>query len=268
VKTNLTLPTIFISHGGGPWPLMKFTDVNPYDGLSRYLRGIPNSLGTTPKAILVISAHWEESEFTVMTNPRPSMLYDYYGFPPETYQVKYSAPGSTELSARVRELLTKADIQSREDRQRGFDHGVFVPLMVSFPEAKIPVVALSMKKGLDPATHIRMGEALIPLRREGVLVLGSGLSYHNLRRFNSEGGSASRAFDKWLTEAVLMEDPKLRNERLLEWSKAPSAREAHPREDHLLPLMVAAGAAGNDLGVKAYSDHFNGLEISGFQFGL
>lgn len=246
---------------------MKYTDVNPYDGLARYLRGLPDALGATPKAILCVSAHWEEAEFTVMTNPRPSMLYDYYGFPPETYLIKYPAPGSLELAARVRELLTKAGITSREDRQRGFDHGVFVPLMVSYPAANIPVVPLSLKKGLDPETHLKMGAALIPLRREGVFVVGSGLSYHNLLRFNSKGGAASRAFDAWLTEAVLTEDADLRAEKLKAWSQAPSAREAHPREDHLLPLMVVAGAAGNDLGVKTYSDHFNGLEISGFQFG-
>ena len=261
------LPTFFISHGGGPWPWMDFGASNPYEGLARYLREYPASVGAKPKAVLAISGHWEEPEFTVMANPKPPMIYDYYGFPEHTYRVRYDAPGSPELAHRVRELLDAAGIPSREDEERGYDHGVFTPFSVSHPKADTPLVQLSIKRGYDPQAHIAMGRALLPLRDENVLIVGSGLSYHNLRAFGPQHYNASKAFDDWLTQAVTSKDAHTRNEKLAHWSEAPAARIAHPQEDHLVPLMVASGAAGDDLGVKNYSDRMMGVEVSGFRFG-
>jgi aromatic ring-opening dioxygenase catalytic subunit (LigB family) len=195
------------------------------------------------------------------------MIYDYHGFPEHTYRVRYEAPGSPELARRVRELLDQAGIASAEDAKRGYDHGVFTPFSVSHPDADIPIVQLSIRHGYDPQEHIDLGRALAPLRDEGVLIVGSGLSYHNLRNFGDQAYPASRAFDDWLTAAVTEKDARTRNERLLRWSEAPAARVAHPQEDHLIPLMVAAGAAGEDPGVKSYSDRMMGVEVSGFRFG-
>jgi aromatic ring-opening dioxygenase catalytic subunit (LigB family) len=246
---------------------MDFGATHPYEGLSRFLREYPQKLDTKPKAILAISGHWEEPQFTVMTNPKPPMIYDYSGFPEHTYRIHYDAPGSPELARRVRELLDKAGIPSREDAKRGYDHGVFTPFSVSHPNADTPIVQLSIKEGYDPQAHIAMGRALAPLRDEGVLIVGSGLSYHNLRAFGPQAYPASKAFDDWLTDAVTSKDAKTRNEKLAHWSEAPAARMAHPQEDHLVPLMVASGAAGEDVGVKNYSDKMMGVEVSGFRFG-
>lgn len=268
------LPTLFISHGGGPWPWMDWGPKNPFEPLARYLRALPGSIGARPKAILMVSGHWEAREFTVMTSPRPPMIYDYGGFPEHTYRIRYDAPGSPELAGRVRDLLASDGIPSAEDARRGFDHGAFVPLAVSYPEADMPIVQLSLKIGYDPAEHLAAGRALAPLRAEGVLVVGSGLSYHNLPGMRGPGATAdSQAFDAWLTDAVCDADPKERERKLLAWAQAPAARRAHPEEDHLIPLLVAAGAAGADRGAKVFSDRtslgegFQPFEVSGFQFG-
>jgi len=199
-----------------------------------------------------VSAHWEERIPTVMTSARPPMLYDYFGFPPESYRITWPAPGEPALAARVRALLGAAGIDSAEDPARGYDHGAFVPLKVTYPEANIPTIQLSLQKGLDPATHLAIGRALAPLRDEGVFVVGSGMSFHNMRAFFSNAGPrASEAFDAWLGEAVTAA-PEERDRRLLQWAEAPSGRECHPREEHLLPLMVIAGAAGASRGEVAF----------------
>lgn len=267
MSQSRSLPVLFISHGGGPWPWLEFEGPSPYEKLAQYLRGVPKSLPSRPKAILMISGHWEESQFTVMTHPHPPMLYDYGGFPEHTYRIQYAAPGSPSLAGRVHTLLSAAGVAVSEDSQRGFDHGVFSPMAVMVPDAEIPIVQLSMKRGYDSEEHIKMGAALAPLRDEGILIIGSGLSYHNLRAFGPAGAASSQAFDAWLTAAVCAPTAEQRTAQLLQWSHAPSARQAHPREDHLVPLMVAAGAAGEDLGVKCYGEQFMGLEVSGYQFG-
>ena len=217
--------------------------------------------------MVVISGHWENPEFTVTSHSHPPLLYDYYGFPEHTYQLKYDAPGSPALAERIRELLGHAGISSRSDPQRGFDHGVFIPFKLIYPNADVPMVQLSLKTGLDPATHLAAGRALEPLRREGVLIAGSGMSYHNLQGFWSGAGERSDAFDAWLTEAVTAPDEQTRDKKLHEWRLAPSARDAHPREEHLLPLMVAAGAAGKDRGSRMFSDRIMGALISAYRFG-
>lgn len=164
-------------------------------------------------------------------------------------------------------MLTQAGIQTVNNSGRGLDHGVFVPLKLVYPQADIPVVQVSLHRNLSPSYHLAIGKALAPLRNEGVLIIGSGMSYHNLRRFGPEGKTAAAGFDQWLNDAVCHLDPQKRNQLLEEWEHAPSARAAHPREEHLIPLMVIAGAAGADRGKRNYSQQVNGLAISAFSFG-
>ena len=266
------LPTMFIPHGGGPCFFMDPPPGDPHawDSMAAYLRGIAASLHVRPKAILVISAHWETARPTVGSGKRPPLLFDYYGFPEHTYRLEYPAPGSPELAARVRALLASAGIASDEDAERGFDHGVFVPFLLAFPEATIPVVQLSLRADLDPAAHLAIGRALAPLRDEGVLIVGSGMSYHNLREFFSGGHAAMQAaerFDAALSAVVEDTSPTQRDAQLAAWKQMPDALAAHPRAEHLLPLMVAAGAAGTDPGRRVYHDHLFGKALSAFQFG-
>jgi aromatic ring-opening dioxygenase catalytic subunit (LigB family) len=268
-RSEITLPTYFISHGGGPWPWLKAETPGVYDKLEASLKALPGEMETTPRAILAVSGHWEESDFTVMSSDAPSMLYDYSGFPEHTYHIKYPAPGSPEVARRVLNLLSEAGIPARSDAARGFDHGVFAPLVVAYPEANVPILQLSIKRGYDPEAHLAAGRALAPLRREGVLILGSGLSYHNLRAFGPQAKGSSHEFDEWLTEAVCGATGEERNRRLSDWSKAPSARVAHPREDHLIPLLVAAGAAEDEPGVRIYHEDsfFGGIAVSSYRLG-
>ncbi len=231
-----------------------------------WLRSMHKSVGVKPKALLIISAHWEEREFSVTAQSKPDLLYDYYGFPPHTYELRYDAPGSPQLAQRVRDLLSEAGLKSEAHIERGLDHGVFVPFKLIYPDADIPVVQLSLKAGLDPAQHVQVGQAIRALRDEGVLIVGSGMSYHNLRERTGRYAAQSAEFDSWLTEAATAA-PEKRNAMLSDWANAPSARIAHPREEHLIPLMVAAGAAGEDLGVKVFSDRVIGGTVSAFQFG-
>lgn len=262
------LPVAYVPHGGGPWP---FVDVGlsreEYDGLTEYLRGVAALPKEAPRALLVVSAHWEEAVPTVMSGATPPLYFDYYGFPRESYELTWPAPGDPRLAARVRELLHQAGFETGEDAARGFDHGTFVPFKVTYPDARVPTVQLSLKKGLDPATHLAMGRALAPLRDEGIFILGSGMSFHNLRAFrHAQGDEWAEAFDGWLREAAMAE-PDERDRRLTGWASAPAARLAHPREEHLLPLMVVAGAAGADRGRMTYNGKVFGKRISGYHFG-
>ncbi len=261
------MPVVFVPHGGGPWP---FVDIGigskaELDALSAYLRTLPEVPRTPARALLVISAHWEEAVPTVMTNPSPPLLFDYYGFPPESYALQWPAPGDPALAARVRQLLTAAGIASAEDATRGFDHGTFVPMKVAFPAANLPTVQLSLKRGLDPAEHLALGKALAPLRNEGVYIIGSGMTYHNLRAFDPAAGPVAAAFDAWLRASATLDEDE-RNQRLCEWSRAPEARRAHPREEHLLPLMVVAGAAGRDRATVPYNGTVRGLRLSAYHY--
>lgn len=260
-------PAVYVPHGGGPWPFVElgFSTAAENEALSSYLRSV-RGLVSSPRALLVISAHWEEPSVTMMTAARPPMLYDYYGFPEAAYQVKWEAPGAPQLAPRVRELLAAGGFGVREDPQRGFDHGTFVPMKLSFPDAGVPTMQLSLKAGLDPAEHLAIGRCLAPLRDEGVLIVGSGMSYHNMRGFNGRGREASERFDAWLRESVAL-DAGARDERLRQWAAAPSAREVHPREEHLLPLMVIAGAGGTDPGRVVYNGTYSGVRLSAVQFG-
>ena len=267
-STSARMPVVYVPHGGGPWPFVDLGmgDRAELDGLATYLRSLQALPPVKPQALLVISAHWEEAAPTVMTGERPPLLFDYYGFPPESYQLTWPAPGHPELAKRVQGLLQGAGFATGANAERGFDHGTFVPLKLTYPAADVPTVQLSLKRGLDPAEHLAIGRALAPLRDEGVFIVGSGMSYHNLRAFNGSGRGVAAEFDAWLQEAVI-QDPEERSRRLGQWSRAPSARQAHPREEHLLPLMVVAGAAGEDRGRTAYSGTIMGLRISGVHFG-
>ena len=237
-------------------------------GLEAYLRRFAARLAEPPRAILIVSGHWQETRPTVNAGARPPLLFDYSGFPEYTYRLTWPAPGSPGLADRVRGLLASAGIDSGADTARGWDHGVFVPMKVMYPDAEIPVVQLSLQLGLDPAAHLAIGRALKPLRDEGVLIVGSGQSYHNMRGFMSAGGRtdpAADAFDAWLREAMV--NGATRDEALIHWDAAPGARAAQPHEDHLLPLMVAAGAASGEAGVVDFHGQALGKPISGFRFG-
>ena len=229
---------------------------------------IPSELPAKPKGVLVITGHWEAPGFEVSTSPKPPMDYDYHGFPEHTYRIQYNAPGSPALAQRVRELLADAGIVAGEDAARGFDHGTFVPLALMYPDADIPVVLLSLKSGYDPTEHLAVGKALETLRDEGILIIGSGLTYHNMRGFRQAGSMpVSEAFEGYLNDAIADPDPRSRNGKLERWEMGPSARAAHPREDHLLPLMVVAGAAGSDVGRRAFVDHVMGVAMASYRFG-
>jgi len=262
------MPVVFLPHGGGPWP---FADVRigskaEQAELAAYLRSVANVPKVPPKALLVISAHWEEAVPTVMTSTKPPLLFDYYGFPPESYELTWPAPGEPALARRVRELLGAAGIDSAENDERGFDHGTFVPLKLAYPDANLPTVQLSLKRGLDPKEHLALGRALAPLRDEGVFIIGSGMTFHNMRAFGPQSSQVSEAFDAWLRESLPLPERE-RNQRLSDWSSAPSARQAHPREEHLLPLMVVAGAAGADRAELPYNGKILDLRLSAYHFG-
>lgn len=242
-------PTIFVPHGGGPWPFVSMPGFSDQmDDLRDYLVGLPSYLPEQPRAVLVISAHWEASVPTVQSAASPPMLYDYSGFPPESYQITWPAPGSLEVAAEVRQALEARRIVSAEDQTRGYDHGTFVVTKLMDPQAQIPTLQLSLTSDLDPARLLKIGQALAPLREQGVLILGSGYSYHNMRGFfaarrgDPQPTEDSRYFDEWLAESLSLE-PNERQARLIQWSKAPRARACHPREEHLMPLLVCLGAA-------------------------
>ena len=234
-------PVLYIPHGGGPLPLL---DDPGHAELIAFLREIPARLGK-PSAILVISAHWEAPVFTVQDIPAPELLYDYYGFPPEAYSLEYAAPVAHELGQWTAELLTRSKMALQSDATRGYDHGVFVPLKLMYPDADIPCLQLSLREDMDPAAHIALGRALAPLRERNVLILGSGSSFHNMTAFKDGdvGLQACARFDNWLDETCCNADSAAIERALLQWAAAPDARYAHPREEHLLPLHVCFGAA-------------------------
>ena len=263
----MTLPTVFLPHGAGPCFFMEWTrgPADTWDRTAAYLRGLIASLPERPKAILVVSGHWEAPVFTVGSAKWPELDCDYYGFPEHTYRLSFGVPGSPGLARRVRRLLGVAGIDTAEDSRHGWDHGVFVPLKLVTPDADIPVVQLSLKADLDSEAHLAAGRALAPLRDEGVLIVGSGMSWHNMRGFSPAFTERSADFDAWLERAVT--DTAGRESALAHWDAAPYGREAHPREEHLLPLMVAAGAAPGEPGRVAFRDTVMDVVVSAIEFG-
>lgn len=235
-------PVVYIPHGGGPMPLLGDPGHQP---MVAFLTSLASRFSGV-SAILVVSAHWEARSPTVLGDDQPELYFDYYGFPPQTYTYRYPASNPGLWRSRVHAVLSDAGFASDEITGRGYDHGVFVPLMLMAPEAGIPVLQVSLMDSLDPAAHIELGQALAPLRDEGVMILGSGLSFHNMRLLRGEGDQTpSQAFHDWLVP--VLSDPAWREQdryqALIDWAQAPEARTCHPREEHLLPLHVCLGAA-------------------------
>lgn len=247
MTTTHTRTVLYLSHGGGPLPLLgderhaEMVDV---------LKHIASRL-EVPSAIIVISAHWEEPAPAITSGENPSLIYDYHGFPEESYTYTYPAPGHPDLARQMEEVLNAQNIAPVLSPDRGFDHGLFVPLKIMYPQASIPCVQLSLVRGLDPAAHIRLGKALSGLKHNRLLIIGSGFSFHNMRAFftppTQESQALNEAFENWLMETCANPDmdEAERELNLVKWEQAPGARYCHPREEHLMPLHVCYGAAGS-----------------------
>lgn len=262
-------PTVFVPHGAGPCFFMDWEPAGTWVRMEAWLRNLVDLTGPAPRALLVISAHWQADSFSVNTCLDHELLYDYHGFPEHTYRITWPARGDPALAAEVQQCLNAAGLEMSGDAQRGLDHGVFIPMKLAFPNANVPVVQLSLRSTLDPGEHLAAGEALQALRSQGVLIVGSGMSFHNMERLlrgGTEADSDSVRFDAWLEETVGC-PPEERKGRLLDWEQAPGGRASHPAEEHLIPLHVVAGAAGDDLGRKVFSDTVMGSVQSGYVFG-
>merc|ERR1719329_1269341 len=243
------MPCLFLGHGGGPMPL-----IGRQPDLAAWLSSYAATLPRQPKAIVLFTAHWETHHTVVSGADRHELYYDYGGFPPETYKYKYPAPGSSSLAQRIQGLFAGASLGCSLDMKRGWDHGVFVPLMLMFPEARIPVVQVSVLSSQSAAEHIAVGEALQPLREDDVLIIGSGQSFHNrVHLFNKgkDGGAGiahAAAWDEWLQRTTTSPDltDSERRARIAAWETAPSAREAHARgaAEHMMPFFTVFGAGG------------------------
>ena len=235
---------VYFSHGGGPLPILGDPG---HKAMVEFMKLLPFQV-KKPDAILVISAHWEENAATLTGAQNPALFYDYYGFPEEAYNITYPAPGNPQLAARIAGILEKNHIPAHLDPDRGFDHGLFIPLKLMYPQADIPSLQLSLLHSLDPGAHLALGKALRELMPENILVIGSGFSFHNMRAFSFQGSKtpdqANDAFQNWLIETCSAALPQSeREQRLIDWEQAPSARYCHPREEHLLPLHVCLGMA-------------------------
>jgi len=237
---------IYISHGGGPMPLLNDPT---HAAMNAFMAALPNKLHR-PDAIVVFSAHWEATSVTLQSNANPDMLFDYYGFPKETYSIQYPASGNPSLVHEIAQLLDKSSIPYKTDVTRGFDHGLFIPLMLMYPDADIPCFQISLLHSQNPQEHINLGKALRPLTDKNILFIGSGFSFHNLRAFNFGHNETvdqrNESFQDWLLticcSTQLTEDE--RTKELIAWETAPNARYCHPREEHLLPLHICYGLAG------------------------
>lgn len=264
-KSPALSPVLYLPHGGGPLPILGDKG---HEEMVSFLKEIVAKLGE-PSAIVVISAHWEEEQATITSNSHPEIIYDYYGFPAEAYTIQYAAPGNPGLAKEMYTLLMASGIPARLDEQRGFDHGLFVPLKLMYPKAQIPCIQLSLLKNLDPRKHIALGKAIASLREKNILIIGSGMSFHNLKTFFTHDIDSSRendAFDQWLIETCTHPEisSEQREQQLIEWEKAPFARFCHPREEHLLPLHVCFGiaCAGSPIGKVVFNGQIMGKKVT------
>lgn len=236
--------SIYLSHGGGPLPLMGHEG---HKAMAEYLRRLAKG-SPVPKQIIVVSAHWESNAFSVTTGKRPGVEYDYYGFPDEAYTVQYQANGAPELAKTISNHLSERGLKSKEDETKAFDHGVFVPLSIMYPDASIPVIQISLNANLDPGQHIDMGRYLAEVTTPDTLLIGSGFSFHNMSAFRRgpdlDSLKQNKAFGQWIDNTLSDPMTSLDTKRnaLTSWFDAPSARFCHPREEHLLPLHVCFGA--------------------------
>jgi 4,5-DOPA dioxygenase extradiol len=256
------LPALFLSHGA---PTMAVED----SPAARFLDGLAAQL-PRPRAILIASAHFEAAVPTLMANPAPTTTHDFGGFPDHLYTLRYPAAGSPELAERAASLLRAAGFTPELDRQRGFDHGIWTPLMRVYPRADIPVVGLSVNPRADARWHYSVGRAVSELRNEGVLIIGSGSYSHNLGALSWQAAAADSpwmtAFASWMRERLLAGDV----DSVLDWQKqAPHARQNHPSDEHLLPLFVALGAGGDPPSTRVLhrSTQLGALAMDAFAFG-
>lgn len=255
------LPSLFVSHGA---PTLILENGPTCD----FLRGLGAS-PERPRAVIAVSAHWETKDPSVSAASRPATIHDFHGFPEALYRMKYPAPGSPELAERAAALLTQNGIANHVDAERGLDHGAWVPLMLMYPDADIPVLQLSVQPHRDPAHHLAVGRALAPLRNEGILILGSGGAVHNLRAlaWNRHGAPEAWAegFDDWLVQKV---DRGALDDLVNYRERATGAVQAHPRDEHFLPLFVALGAAGEKaVGKRIHAGFEHGsLSMAAFSF--
>ncbi len=255
---------IYFSHGGGPLPILGDSG---HIAMNAFMHKLPDTI-RTPKAIVVFSAHWEESVATIQSNPSPKMVYDYYGFPEEAYSITYPSKGNPPLANKISKILSKHEIKNKLDDDRGYDHGLYIPLKMMYPNADIPSIQISLLNSLDEKAHLNLGMALRDLLQEEILIIGSGFSFHNLREFSFGGentiDSRNEAFQDWLIETITMDITESeRKSKLVEWEKAPNARYCHPRSEHLLPLHVCAGAAGTK-GEVIFDDYIAGKRSVAF----
>ena len=259
---------LYIPHGGGPLPLMEHPGHN---ALATFLKTIPTQI-PRPEVIVVISAHWERDIPVITANPTPELIYDYFGFPEAAYKITYPATGATDLADTMQALLTQARIKARTDTRRGFDHGLFVPLKIMYPEANIPCIQLSLTADLDPAAHLDVGNALRSLCSNKILILGSGFSFHNMGAFANYDPAVemddpeNHAFQQWLIQTCTDPaiNPKQRRDQMIHWERAPHSRYCHPREEHLLPLHVCIGMAGYGQAQTVFQDKIMGREAVAF----
>lgn len=266
MTTSSRQPTLFIPHGAGPCFFMEWNPSDAWHKMADFLKNLANDLPEKPSAIVLVSAHWLSPEITITSGQNPELIYDYYGFPPHTYELEYPASGEPKLAAKIAQLLNAEGLPAHLDDQRGFDHGMFIPLKLIFPDADIPVVQLSLKQDLNPATHIQIGKALRPLRDQGVLIIGSGMSFHNMRGYGDPHfGPISDEFDNWLTQ-VITSNTTEREQALTHWFDGPQALLCHPlhQEEHLMPLMVVAGAGKQ--GQKIFTDRVLETTLSAYRF--
>ncbi|MEZ5527850.1 MAG: class III extradiol ring-cleavage dioxygenase [Gammaproteobacteria bacterium] len=259
--TSPVASALFLSHGGGPLPVLGDPG---HEEMRTTLRDIASRCAR-PSAIVVVSAHWEEARPTLLSHPAPALFYDYYGFPEESYALQYPAPGAPALAHTLLRQLRQHGFDATENDERGFDHGLFIPLLLMYPDADIPCTQLSLLGSLDADAHLRLGEALRGALPPGALLIGSGFSFHNMRAFfapsTDETRRMNQGFEDWLehtcTDTALNEED--RRQRLQDWAAAPFARYCHPREEHLLPLHVCYGFAGRA------ADRHVGMSILGKQ---
>jgi len=227
------LPTVFLSHGSPMHALEPGAAGDVWSGLARAL--------PRPRALLIVSAHWETDEPTLTGSARPGTIHDFSGFPEPLYRIRYPAPGAPDLAERTLALLKEAGFTAAIDGRRGLDHGAWSPLLYMYPQADVPVVQLSLQTGLGPRHHLALGEALRPLAGEGILLLGSGHMTHNLRdRARPEEGAYAHEFQAWVNEKIERQDLETLSDYR---SAAPHGVRAHPTEEHFLPLFFALGAA-------------------------
>ena len=272
-----SLPTLFVSHGPGPYPILwaKQRDAEHAGLVESYQTVLEKALPKWKekvKAIVVVSAHWEteseEGPLLVTAMQNPELLFDYYGFPQETYSLKYECDGSPAVATRVVELLEAAGLAAGHEHARGLDHGVFIPLLLAAPSAPVPVLQISLPKivasGVRNAERaMALGAALAPLRSEGVLILGSGSATHG-RQTRAEAVEFMGALERTICDG---DDAAKRLRELREWERLPCARLSHGREEHLMPLHVAAAAAGGAAARTLARDFWRSLSMHHFAFG-